>query len=211
MAIPYFKKVDYLFNTKGYIRPDIREMYELLINYYKTKENPKLQLYYIDQLLKADRILNETFKYLVGKINKEYQTQELLLEKEKIQQLLDRKNSSYSTLITFTSLLFFSFLLLTFRYYRNRKLYKKNYDELMQKNYRTEETTKPRQRAEKPAILDINPETVAHILKQLEKFEKEKKFLERDMNLSKLSATFNSNPRYLSNIIRHYRDKVFLI
>lgn len=209
MAIPYFKKVDYLFNTKGYIRPDIREMYELLINYYKTKENPKLQLYYIDQLLKADRILNETFKYLVGKINKEYQTQELLLEKEKIQQLLDRKNSSYSTLITFTSLLFFSFLLLTFRYYRNRKLYKKNYDELMQKNYRTEETAKPRQKNEKPAILDINPETVAHILKQLEKFEREKKFLDRDMNLSKLSANFNSNPRYLSNIIRHYRYKVF--
>ena len=208
MAIPYFKKVDYLFNTKGYIRPDLREMYELLINYYKTKENPKLQLYYIDQLLKADRVLNETFKYLVGKINKEYQTQELLLEKEKIQQLLDKKNSNYSVLICFTVLLFFSFLFLTFRYYRNRKLYKKNYDELMQKSNIRDES-KPRQRNEKPAILDINPETVALILKQLEKFEKEKKFLEKDMNLSKLSTAFNSNPRYLSNIIRHYRDKVF--
>jgi len=209
MAIPYFKKVDHLFNTKGYIRPDLREMYELLINYYKTKDNPKLQLYYIDQLLKADRVLNETFKYLVGKINKEYQTQELLLEKEKIQQLLDKKNSNYSVLIVFTMLLFLGFLFMTFRYYRNRKLYKKNYDELMQKNYKTEETIKPRQRTEKPAILDINPETVTIILKQLEKFEKEKKFLERDMTLSKLSTTFNSNPRYLSNIIRHYRDKVF--
>lgn len=208
MAIPYFKKVDYLFNTKGYIRPDLREMYEILINYYKTKDNPKLQLYYIDQLLKADRVLNETFKYLVGKINKEYQTQELLLEKEKIQRLLDKKSSNYSVLIGFTILLFLSFLFLTFRYYRNRKLYKKNYDELMQKSNIAEET-KPRQRNEKPAILDINPETVTLILKQLEKFEKEKKFLEKDMNLSKLSTAFNSNPRYLSNIIRHYRDKVF--
>jgi len=209
MSIPYFKKVDHLFNTKGYIRPDLREMYELLINYYKTKENPKLQLYYIDQLLKADRVLNETFKYLVGKINKEYQTQELLLEKEKIQRLLDKKNSNYSVLIGFTSLLFLSFLFMTFRYYRNRKLYKKNYDELMQKSYGTEQTARPRQKSEKPAILDISPETVALILKQLEKFEKEKKFLEKDWSLSKLSAVFNSNPRYLSNIIRHYRDKVF--
>ncbi|WP_144212971.1 AraC family transcriptional regulator [Flavobacterium anhuiense] len=209
MAIPYFKKVDYLFNTKGYIRPDLREMYELLINYYKTKDNPKLQLYYIDQLLKADRVLNETFKYLVGKINKEYQTQELLLEKEKIQKQLDKKNSNYSVLVGFTSFLFLSFLFLTFRYYRNRKLYKKNYDELMHKSHITEQTYKPRQRNEKPAILDINPETIALILKQMEKFEKEKKFLDKDMNLSKLSTSFNSNPRYLSNIIRHYRDKVF--
>jgi len=209
LAIPYFKKVDYIFNTKGYIRPDIREMYELLIKYYKTNENPKLQLYYIDQLLKADRILNDTFKYLVGKINKEYQTQELLSEKDKIQTLLQKKSHNYSILVIFTSALFIGFLFLTYRHYKNRKLYKKNFDELMSQNNSNEEVNRPRQRNEKPAILDINPETVTAILKQLEKFETDKKFIEKDWNLSKLSFAFNSNPRYLSNIIRHYRDKTF--
>jgi AraC-like DNA-binding protein len=207
LAIPYFKKVDYLFNTKGYLRPDLREMYELLINYYKNNENPKLQLYYIDQLLKADRVLNDTFKYLVGKINKEYQTQELVLEKEKIQIQLQNKSYNYSKLVIFTSLLFLCFLFMTFRYYRNRKLYQKNYDEWMLNS--NDEVNKPRQKNEKPAILDINPDTVSFILKQLEKFEREKKFIQKDWNLSKLSTAFNSNPRYLSNIIRHYRDKVF--
>jgi AraC-like DNA-binding protein len=209
MAVPYFKKVDYLFNAKGYMRPDLREMYELLINYYKTKENPKLQLYYIDQLLKADRILNETFKYLVRKINKEYQTQELVIEKEKILNQLQKKNYNYTRLAGLTSLLFIGFLFLTYRHYRNRKLYKKKFDELMQKINNDNGISIPRQRNEKPAILDINQETVAAILKQLEKFEKDKKYIEKDWNLSKLSTAFNSNPRYLSNIIRHYRGKVF--
>lgn len=209
MAVPYFKKVDYLFNSKGYMRPDLREMYELLINYYKTRENTKLQLYYIDQLLKADRVLNETFKYLVGKINKEYQTQELIIEKEKILNQLQKKNYNYSQLVGLTSLLFIGFLFLTYRHYRNRKLYKKKFDELMQKADSGNGLSIPRQRNEKPAILDINPETVSIILKQLEKFEKEKKYIEKDWNLSKLSTAFNSNPRYLSNIIRHYRGKVF--
>jgi len=208
LAIPYFKKVDYLFNTKGYIRPDIREMYELLIKYYKSNENPKLQLYYIDQLLKADRILNDTFKYLVGKINKEYQTQELLIEKEKIQTQLRTKTHNYSVLVVFTSILFLGIIILSYRSIRNQ-LYKKKFDELMLKISNAEDLSRPRLRNEKPAILDINPETEAAILKQLEKFEKEKRYLEKDWNLTKLSAAFNSNPRYLSNIIRHYRDKVF--
>jgi len=209
LAIPYFKKVDYLFNTKGYIRPDIREMYELLINYYKSSENPKLQLYYIDQLLKADRILNDTFKYLVGKINKEYQTQELLFEKENIQAQLTKKDQNYSVLVVFTSILFLGILFLSYRSIRNRKLYKKKFDELMLKNSKTDFLNKARPRNEKPAILDISPETESTILKQLEKFEKEKRYIEKDWNLTKLSAAFNSNPRYLSNIIRHYRDKAF--
>lgn len=58
-------------------------------------------------------------------------------------------------------------------------------------------------------ILDINPEAVATVLKQLEKFEREKKFLDQDWTLVKLSAAFNSNTKYLSKVIFHYRNKKF--
>ena len=208
-AIPYFEKVDQLFNNKGYLRPDQREVYELLINYYKTKENVKLQLYYVEQLLKADTALNETFKYLVGKINKEYNTQELLIEKEKLQSELLEKNQNYTILIGFTSLLFISFVFLTHRYFKKRRFYKQKFDEEMLKNITAEDKTKPKQRIEKQAILDINPETVSAILKQLDKFENDKKFLEKDWSLSKLSIALNSNPTYLSSIIHHYKEKRF--
>lgn len=210
-AIPYFEKVDYLFNAKGYLRPDLREVYELLINYYKTMDNPKRALYYIEQLLKADTYLNETFKYLVGKINKEYNTQALLIEKQKLQNQLIKKNKNYSVLIGFTSLLSISFVFLTYRYFAKRKFYEQKFDELMQRINSTSEENeiKMRRRQEKPLLLDIHPETVSMILKQLEKFEKDKKFLAKDWNLSKLSTAFKSNPTYLSAIIHHYKEKRF--
>lgn len=208
-AIFYFEKVDQLFNNKGYLRLDQREIYELLINYYQTKDNDQLELYYVKQLLKADTVLNETFTYLVGKINKEYNTQDLSIKKKKLEDQLIKKSRNYSVLIGFTSLLFTSFTFLTYRYFKNRRLYKQKFDELMLKITSAEEKTKPNQKTEKSSILDINHETVTAILKQLEKFENGKRFLEKDWTLSKLSTALNSNPSYVSPIINHYKNKGF--
>jgi len=208
-ALPYFEKVDALFNSKGYLRPDLREVYELLINYYKTKDNPKLQLYYVDQLLRADRMLNETFNYLVGKINKEYNTQELLTEKENLKKELFIKNHRYSVLIGLSSLLFSGFVAMTYRNFRNKKIYQKRFEHLMLEINNVKGENKTRQKNHKPVMPDINPQTVNNILRQLEKFEKERKYLERDWQLSNLAAFFNHNPTYISSIIRHYKEKSF--
>ncbi|MGE6356627.1 helix-turn-helix domain-containing protein [Flavobacterium sp. NPDC079362] len=208
-ALPYLKKVDQLFNTKGYLRPDLREVYEILINYYKAKDNPEIHLYYVDQLLKADRMLNETFKYLVGKINKEYYTQELLIDKENLKRELFIKNYKYSVLIGFTSIIFSGFIIVTHRNLRNKKIYKKRFEELMLEINDSKDKSKTKEKKEKPIMLDINSETVAIILKLLDKFENEKKYLDRDWKLSTLSAFFNHNPTYLSAIIHHYKDKRF--
>lgn len=208
-AIPYFQKVDQLFKHKGYIRPDQRELYELIIKYYKNKENQKLQLYYVDQLLKADSVLNETFKYLVGKINKEYNTKELLIEQENLQNQLHKKNYDYTIVIGVSFLLFTLLTILTYRYFLNKKHNKQKFDELMLKIINAEGKDKTKEKTTKKSILDINPDTVSSILSQLEKFENEKKFLERDWSISKLSTLFNSNPTYLSSIIKHYKEKGF--
>ena len=48
------------------------------------------------------------------------------------------------------------------------------------------------------------------ILRQLEKFEKDKKFLDKDLTLGSLAATFNSNSKYLSKVIYSYREKGFV-
>ena len=67
-ALPYLLKVDKTFLEKNYIRPDIRENYELLIKYYKQKEDTKLQLLYINRLLEVDELLNHNYKNLSQKI-----------------------------------------------------------------------------------------------------------------------------------------------
>ena len=59
-------------------------------------------------------------------------------------------------------------------------------------------------------IADINQDKIKSLLKQLEKFEKDDKFLEKDLTSSKLAVVFGTNAKYLSKIIYHYRGKKFV-
>lgn len=58
--------------------------------------------------------------------------------------------------------------------------------------------------------MDINSETANLVLKQLEKFEKGKRFLKKDLTSIKLAVAFESNAKYLSKIIYHHRGKKFV-
>lgn len=211
-AIRYFQLVDKIFNEKEILRPDLRQTFELMINYYKTKKDLNKQLYYIDQLLKADTLLTETNKYIVGKVHKQYDTKELLLEKERIEIDNEKMTAElhweryYDWIFAGLILLMFTaFLAVTYRYQKIRKKYKKNY----QLHIKQQQTTKNKEKAktEKKPIKNISSEKVVLLLKYFENFEKEKKFLEKDWNLSSLSAAFSTNPKYVSNILEHYRTK----
>lgn len=208
IAITYFKKVDEAFDDKGYIRPDLRENFEILINYYKAKDNPETKLHYIKKLLKVDSVLNTNYKYLSGKIHKDYDTKELLKERDEIQKLLHERKQNDILFISIIIFLFFVMIFFAYRYIRNKKIYKQRFEELMKKNEKTQPVTEIKN-ADKSS-LDINSDAVANVLKQLEKFERDKKFLEKDWTLVKLSAAFNSNTKYLSKIIFHYRGKGFV-
>ena len=207
MAITYFKKVDAIFNDKGYIRPDLRNNYELLISYFKSKNNPDRQLYYIEKLLKVDSILNSRYRYVSGRIHKEYDTKELLAQKKKAENLLNKRKYNDFIFTSVIVFLFLSVLFLIYRHIRNKRVYRQRFDELMKKS---EVATKLESKNIANGIEDINQDTVAAVLKQLEKFEKDKKFLEKDLTLTKLAVAFDSNTRYISKIISHYRDKKFV-
>ena len=207
-AVSYFLKVDQIFKSHGYIRPDLREAYELLIKYYKTQNNLDSQLYCIDQLLLADNYLNETYKYLVSKLHKEYDTNQLIFEKEQIQQKFLKEKKQVYAFTGLAILLLVLSLFLTFNHFRNRRLYKNNFDQLMLQ-LNSGKVSKEKFRSPAENLTDINPETVSYIVKQLEKFENEKKFLQKDLTISKIAGLFNTNQTYLSKIIRHYKGKVF--
>ena len=54
---------------------------------------------------------------------------------------------------------------------------------------------------------NLSPELTKSLLKNLEKFEKQKKFLEKDMNLAKLASLLDTNTKYASLIIAEQRGK----
>jgi AraC-like DNA-binding protein len=207
MALPYFFKVDKIFDDKGYIRPDLRQNYELLLKYYKSKKDLHKQLYYTDKLLKADSILDNKFIYLSGRVRKVYDTKVLLKDKQDIEELFNKRK--YNDFI-FTGIVLVLFLIVSFiayRHIRNKNVYRQKFEELMAKN---EAVSKVEVKNVSNGIGNINKDTIADILKQLEKFEKDKKFLVKDLTSAKLAAIFNSNPKYLSQIIYQYRGKKFV-
>jgi AraC-like DNA-binding protein len=208
-AVSYFQKVDRTFHDKGYIRPDLLEVYELLIAYYKTKDNLKAQLFYIDQLLAAVKTLKETNKYLLGKVHKEYDTKVIVTEKDKMKAELLSQRYNDTIFISIIVIFFAVLLFLTYEHFKNRSAYKQKFNELMIQ-IKDEKRSKPKLKNDKSEILDINADAINNVLKQLDKFERGKKFLEIDITLVKLAAAFNSNTKYLSKIIAHYKDKGFV-
>jgi len=210
-ALHYLRKVDRSFVEKNYMRPDLRENYEILINHYKKEGNTKLQLHYVEKLIKADSVLSLNFKYLSGKVHKEYDSRKLEQAKNELQEELDaHQNTTYILYITIT-ILFFVTLFLLYRYYINQRTYRQKFEDLMQQKDETQtlpaDTTPEKEENKK---LDINPEVVSSILKQLEKFEDRKKFLQKDLTLVNLAANFGTNTNYLSKVISHYRSKNYI-
>lgn len=206
MALLYFKKVDQIFDDKQYIRPDLRESYELIIKYYKSKGDLEKQLFYIEKLLKADSVLDNRFRYLSGRVRKVYDTKVLLKDKKEIEESFNKRKHNDLIFTAILVLFFLIVLFIAYRHIRNKNIYRQKFEELMKQNG---SIVKEDVKNGHNGIEDIHKDTVALILKQLEKFERDKKFLEKDLTSIKLAAIFKSNPKYLSKIIYHFRGKKF--
>ena len=191
-ALPYLKKIDEAFQNQKYIRPDLREAYEILIDYYKQQNNKDLELYYNSTLIKVDQQLLKDYKYLSGKIHKEYDTKKILRTHRNIEQY-------WTIIITIMTVLI---SILVYRHYKNKRLF----EELMNRKPETAQSLVSNNTG-KETELDINPELVTVILKNLEKFERNKKYLEKDMTLAKMASILNTNMKYASKIIARYRNK----
>lgn len=195
-ALPYFKKVDDAFQKQNYIRPDLREAYELLIDYYQQRNNKEQELYYVSTLLKVDKAIHKDYKYLSGKIYKEYNTKKLLQTQRDYEHYWAVVGCIIITLLIIILALFVS------RHYRNKRLFAA----LMNRKPDTISSL-ALEKSSKEIELEISPEVVNAILKNLEKFECKKKYLGKDMTLSKIASLLNTNTKYVSKIIALYRDK----
>ncbi|WP_339919604.1 helix-turn-helix domain-containing protein [uncultured Flavobacterium sp.] len=193
-AVPYLKKIDEAFQKQKYIRPDLREAYELLIHYYQEQNDKELELYYFSTLSKVDQQLLKDYKYLSGKIYKEYDT------KKTLQTQIN--NEHYWTVVVSIIITIMSIIIvfLVHRHYKNKRLF----EELMNRKPDTAQSLVLNNTSKE---LDINPELITTVLKNLEKFERNKKYLEKDMTLAKMASLLNTNTKYASKIISRYRDK----
>jgi len=203
LAMGFLNKVDRALLNDRLVTPDLRESFELQINYYKSVNNLEKQLLYINRLLSIDKRLDSNYKYLSGRIFKEYDTKKLLQSKSAIEQSFVREKQMKYLFVIITIVLMLTILFLVHRHFKIQKRNRQKFEELMSKNPRRLPLKKPLSEEN----LGINPEVIESILQQLEKFELEKKFLKQNLTQVKLAAMFKTNTTYLSKIIPYYKGK----
>lgn len=208
-SLPYFFKVDSVFVKNHYIRADLRENYEILIQHYKDLGNKDKQLLYINRLLTIDSILNTNYKYLTTRIIRQYDTKALIDAKKEIEAELSASKQAewvylLVLLITLPTLIFF-----TYRYYKQQKVFRKKYELLMKKNTVSETSviTVPINTTAK--TLEINQEVLDEILQKLKKFEDKQDFLNKELTQVKLAEMIKTNSTYLSKVINTSKGKNF--
>ncbi|MCL1666547.1 helix-turn-helix domain-containing protein [Elizabethkingia ursingii] len=202
-AIEDFNKVDSIVNKHSFVLPDARSVYEILIEYYAKEKNTERSLYYTQQLIKVDRVLQKDFIYLSSKIHRDYDTKELLHEATgsvKRQTII----GWLSTVVIFISLFVGFYLLLRYRsrkriYGRNKLLGINLGGEMQNGTYRIRQYTKS----------DMDSALVHNILDKLEEFEKELGFRERGIQLVAVAEKFNVSQRNLSLVINEYKEASF--
>ena len=208
LAITNFKKIDSIFEKSNFILPEIRENYELLINYYKDKNDAKNQLFYTTQLLKADSLISQDFAYLSPKVHREYDTTTLLDEKGKLE-----KANSWGIFFIILLLLSTVFLaVILYKKYEKEKIILQKYA-LLQKKLQNQDYILEN-RFSNDNIQDRKTVHVAETLKKillekLKKFEENKDFNQKGLTIQKLAAQLETNSIYLSQVIKEYRGMTF--
>ncbi|WP_299122151.1 helix-turn-helix domain-containing protein [uncultured Winogradskyella sp.] len=208
--ISNLKKVDSIFRENYDLHPKIRESYEILINHYKTKKDFKQELVYINQLIKLDSTLHSNELYINKNLIKKYDIPKLITEKEKIISAIKQKEKNktlYLSLLGFVSIIL---LIIVYYQYNKRKLYKKRFLELTNNGLQIQSHKEiPVLDNEIKSSLEISDKVISDILEQLNEFEEQHQFLSSDLTSSVLAKKINTNVRYLSKVVNHYKNKSF--
>ncbi|MCJ8153759.1 AraC family transcriptional regulator [Chryseobacterium sp. SSA4.19] len=204
-SVVYYKKIDSIFNRHQFILPELRENYELLIDYSKKHNDQANQLYYTSQLLKADSIMSKDFSYLSPKIHKDYDTSTLLDEKNKLQNINYLITVIIIVLITWAV----GLIILFAKRHKKAKEIKQKYifleEKFMNEQGIMEKEDIPVE--EKKHLL--HESKVEELLRKLQSFEDRKDFTQKGLTISKLATRLGTNSNYLSQVINEYKGVNF--
>ncbi|WP_170136983.1 helix-turn-helix domain-containing protein [Tenacibaculum gallaicum] len=198
-----YKKVDSLFQLEKPVFLFIREAYEVLINKYKKDNNLKNQLLYINKFIKYDSIINYNERYLNRKIYREYDIPKLKSEKETVIKQMKKNNAFFYFVIIMISLIVVLLLVLFIYQYHKKRVYKQRFKEVINSKEVVKDVKKPKENIKIPKQIS------EAILKRLDKFEIEQKFIANNITLSSLAKELNTNTQYLSKVVNYYKGKSF--
>ena len=95
-------------------------------------------------------------------------------------------------------------VIMLYRYYSFRRKYRKKFQKLMTTTIKPHDTDSKKM---KEVIPDINPEVIETVIKNMQRFEQKKEFLQKDLTQVKLAALLETNTRYIPKIVFHATGK----
>ncbi|SNS06920.1 helix-turn-helix domain-containing protein [Dokdonia pacifica] len=210
LSMSYYQKIDSLLTQVDIVIPEVRETYEFLEINYEKNNDYEGQLYAIDKLLKFDSITAARKINTSYKLNAEFDTPELLRNKELLIKKLENKNHHLNLNFIFLFAIIIIALIVIIIQFRRHRLYKIRFDKLVSElNNKPEELQKiDIEKASKD--LNIDPRIVTSILHKLQVFESKNGFLKNTVTITLLAKKLSTNTKYLSKIINTYKGKTFV-
>ncbi|OPB94516.1 helix-turn-helix domain-containing protein [Elizabethkingia ursingii] len=212
--INQFEKVDNIMLKTKCITGELKEIYPILIDYYKKPNDKKKQLYYIERLLVVDKILNKKNDYIIAEISKKYDTPKLS-RKKNLSEVLDSENYTLTWLMATSTIVIGGILI--FIKYKTKKL-RNNKVPLFITDFECIENIEIPERISDDIINNdiirdkktpISEDNLKRINTRLNEFESKKHFLDKNINLYDLSKKFNTNRVYLSKSVNELKGLSF--
>ncbi|NNM22038.1 MAG: helix-turn-helix transcriptional regulator [Flavobacteriaceae bacterium] len=207
-ALFYFKKADSIYEADQILSPELPLVYNRLTEYYKLNKNEEMQLKYLYKLVLVDSLIDAKQVFVKAKTEKEYTIPELLEDKNNLITGLQLQNKKSILKIWVALIVLMVAVIALIYYFRRQKVYKKRFENLMEKNGDLVETEEVEN---VPTVQksEIAEETVAEIMGYLKEFETNKGFLSQKVSLNDTAKHFGTNSTYLSKVVNMKKKKNF--
>ncbi len=211
-AIPLLKKTDSILETLNSI-PQYKHVktYEYLKNYYKEINDLPNQNKYLDKLNTVlDNYLNDQI-FISRKVKEDYDIPLLIEEQQAIIKKLNKNNDTYISGLLISGILLLISGGLIYYQYRKRRLYKIRFEQLIIDSKSNTHSPYSNQeiKSTKSSDLKVPEKHVTYILSKLDEFEKNHDFLNIGVSSQSLADDIETNVKYLSRVINHYKNKSF--
>ena len=156
-------------------------------------------------MIHTDSIFKINYQYFEPNIIQNFETPWLLREKEVLIEGLESRNKTFQYILR-GSLLILALILFALGYYIKLQLrYKQRFLLLVEEN-NSGRGTQIKKKLDKT---EIGAKIIDKILRKLDQFENDEKFLSQNISLQRLATKFKTNTKYLSNVINLEKEKSF--
>ncbi|MDC7998266.1 helix-turn-helix domain-containing protein [Gilvibacter sediminis] len=204
MGLDYLLKADSVYMIEPYIVPSQRPFLAELYKIYKSEGNKLLQVEILNKILSVDSLFKESYKNINKSLIDNFETPQLLAEKEKLIAQLEWEQGREKRKQLFTGFLLLLSLGGCAYYFWKQRQYKMRFAAIVKDGLQPQEDQLNKQKRN-----EISAEIVDDILKKLERFEAKGQFTRGDVSLQSVAKRFNTNSSYLSKVVNLKKDKNF--